>query len=158
MLSDLVVDTNVLVQASDPNNQYFESSEDFLNILLIASTVLKVDDGFSPDRARNGSIIMNEYLDHLRAGTLGYAVIQTLAAKERIKGVERTVGEREAKKIRQEVRDKSDRIFVKVALNTEEHVLVSHDFTHFTLHVRSSIDRDIGVTIIDCMDACPRLS
>lgn len=157
MLSDLVIDTNVLLHASDPDNPNFVCAKGFLETLLSVSSVLRVEKGFSSDRARNRSYIMGEYLDFLRAGTLGMAVIQTLAAKERIKGVERTVDEREAKKVRQKVYDKTDRIFVKVALNTDERVLVSHDFMHFPLHVRSSLKRDIGVSIIDCNICYPRL-
>jgi predicted nucleic acid-binding protein len=158
MLSDLVIDTNVLLHASNPNDPNFVRAKVFLETLLSVSTILCVEEGFSPDRASNRSYIMGEYLDFLRAGTLGLAVIQTLAAKERIKGVERAVDEREAKKIRQRVYDKTDRIFVKVALNTKERVLVSHDFTHFANHVRSSLERDIGVSIIDCNICCPRLT
>jgi hypothetical protein len=158
MLSDLVIDTNILLHASNPGDPNFGIAKVFLETLLNVSTILCVEKGFSPDRARNCSCIMGEYLDHLRVGTLGFVVIQALAAKERIKGVERTVGQREAKKIRQEIRDKSDRIFVKVALNTEEHILVSHDFTHFTVHVRSSLERGIGVSIIDCNICYPRLT
>lgn len=158
MLADLVLDTNVLMHAGNPSDQNFESAKIFLETLLSVSTVLCVEKGFSPDTARNHSKIMAEYLTHLRAGTLGMAVIQTLAAKSRIKGVERTVSQREAKKIIQMVSDKSDRVFVRVALNTEELVLVSHDFACFTANVRYSLKREIGVSIIDCNICLPRLA
>jgi hypothetical protein len=154
MLSDLVLDTNVLLHASNPYSLEFGASSGFLEKLLYLPTILCVEEGFSTDRARNRSIIMGEYFDNLRQGTVGYEFILSLASSARINGVKKQVNPREAKIIIQKVTDKSDRIFVKVALNTKEQILVSHDFKHFPDTVRSFLEDAIEVHITDCDNCC----
>lgn len=158
MLVDLVVDTNVLLHASNPAEDRFNDAQAFLEVLLDSVAIMCVDKGYTLDTARNRSQIMAEYLTHLRAGTLGFQVVQTMAANERIRGVERHIEPREAKKIKQAVWDRTDRVFVKVTLNTEERTLVSHDFQHFPLDARDTLRTEIRVHILDCATCLPRLN
>lgn len=66
MITDVVVDTNVWVHASNPGEQRFEAALEFLEKLLYsASILLCVDEGFSLDEASNRSLIGREYLDNI---------------------------------------------------------------------------------------------
>lgn len=150
MLIDLVLDTNVLVHADNPNTANFKPARKFLNGLLNSTTNLCLDKGFSSNRADNRSIIMGEYFDNISHGTIGYVIVQTLAANDRIRGVDKKASQHDRNIINQKIYDKSDRIFVKVTLNTMEHVFVSHDFKHFPDDLRVSLNSDIGINIYDC--------
>lgn len=61
----LVVDTNVLEHADNPNEPRYESVLDFLNSLIETQTqVIYVDQSLSPDE----SFILNEYRNRLVPG------------------------------------------------------------------------------------------
>ena len=149
MLSDLVIDTNVLLHGSNPSEARFRDTTRFLIALLGSLAVLCIDQGFSTNLARNRSQIGAEYLTHLRAGTLGFTIVQQLASHGRIKEVSRIVGQREAKIIRLTVRDKTDRIFIRVTVNSVEQILVSHDFEHFDDGTSRTLWRGLGIRILD---------
>ncbi len=152
MLVDLVVDTNILLHAGNPNEPRFEHAKSLVETLMRLEIVLCVDEGFSFERSRNRSQIGNEYLEHLSFGTVGFEVIRALASSDRIKLVSRVVNRKESKLITQKVWDPTDRIFVRVAINSDERVLVSHDFGHFPLPVRNLLRGQIEVRICDCAE------
>ena len=52
MLNDVVVDTNVLVHAQNPNEQRFEDSTNLVDTILNSNTDLCVDEGFNEKEAK----------------------------------------------------------------------------------------------------------
>src|SRR4051794_30686563 len=99
-----------------------------LTAFLQSTTKLCVDEGFSLSQADNKSLIGYEFLDKLRAGSLGLAVITTLAGAERVKLLPRKVDQGAGRKIRQKVSNKRDRTFIQVTYNSADKTLASHDY------------------------------
>ena len=57
--------------------------------------------------------------------------------------------------VNQMVRKPMDRTFLRVAINSRNHLLVSHDFEDFAVAKRASIGATLGVAVIDaqqCLD------
>lgn len=148
MLSDIVIDTNILMHADNKSETRREHCCRFLDALRHSDTRLCLDEGFDPDEARNRSQIYGEYRKHLRPGMLGFALVAHLARSRRIKTVSRQVSNHAAQKIRQSVRNPQDRIYLRVALNSSSKTLASHDFDDFAPRIREKLRRDICVTII----------
>lgn len=153
MLIDIVVDTNVLVHASNPNLPQSRCSLDLINSLLVASTQLCVDPGFDIDGARNRSQIGGEYMEHMQHGMMGYVLITEAASQRRIKPVSRNVNPGTNNRLRALGLPPIDRLFVKVASNSVERVLTSHDDRHFSDHVCDEIQRRLGVGVLDACRA-----
>lgn len=139
MLTDLVIDTNVFVHAHNQDHQHFADSQALARKLLEPSvrTVIRVDPGFHPDEARNNSRIMSEYFAQLVPGMLGHHVLQTLAASQRIAGVALQPDRNRRDRVRRLVHDKSDRVFLLVAIESDDKVLASHDDRAFPDSVRA---------------------
>jgi len=89
MISDVVIDTNVLVHADNPMEARSAASRSLLQGLLGVNTVLCVDEGYDPDEPRNRSRIGSEYRQNLRFGSLGLAVLVHLAGQGRIRTLPR---------------------------------------------------------------------
>ncbi len=158
MLRDLVVDTNIFVHASDPEEPLSEESILFLESLQESTAFLCVDPGFHEEPARNRSLIGHEYLKHLKNGMLGYAVVVRLASSERMKPVSRAVGGGDAKKILKLVPNNvRDRTFLRVALNSDDKTLSSHDLTDFPTNIRSAIRRTLNVHVRTALETEPLL-
>lgn len=128
MLRDIVVDTNIFMHAANPTQPRFGAARVFVMRLMGCSTKLCVDEGFSMDEAKNRSHIASEYLKHLRSGMLGYAVVAHLASTSRVRIVGRSVPTAVSRRIRRHVPSVGDHIFVRVAFNSWERILASHDF------------------------------
>jgi len=158
MLNDLVIDTNVLVHAQNPSEQRFSASTRFLSALLDAPTVLCVDHGFACDEAQNRSHIGTEYLQNLRAGSFALQVVATLAGSGRVRQVERRAPQATARQINQLLRNRFDRIFLSVAFNSTERILVSHDFQDFQLPKRQTIRQTLNVRVIEAHVCAPELT
>lgn len=151
-MDDLVIDTNVLVHAQNPNEERHASAKEFLTLLLDHTATLCVDEGFSPKSEKNRSTIGGEYLDKLIPGSVGFAVIVRLVQELRVKQVKRRPRRSDCKKIDQMIRNKRDRTFVGVACNSTERVLVSHDFVDFQARKRKAIKKALSVSIIEACD------
>ena len=152
-LRDFTVDTNVLMHASNPGEPLCENAAKFLIRVRAAKTLLCVDEGFSLNEADNRSHIGSEYLTKLHIGTIGHALIAELARIGRLAVVSRTVPQAMARKINQTVSDKSDRVFARVAHNSQDKTLVSHDFVAFPRRTRGSAPEELSITIIDATAA-----
>ena len=151
-MEDVVIDTNVLLHAGNPNEMYHSSSKQFLIQLLGHTTKLCVDSGFSSDSAKNRSTIGGEYLANLTPGSLGFAVVVKLVQEMRVKQVKRRPGRGDCKKIDQMIRNKKDRTFLGVACNSSEKVLVSHDFEDFQTKKRRTIKKTLSVSIVEACE------
>ncbi len=155
MLSDVVIDTNVLLHAQNPNEKRFEDSSNLIRKMLYENTSLCVDQGFSEDESKNESIIGQEYLSNLQFGSMSSNLIVQLASQQRIKQLTKRAPERIVRKINQIIRNKIDRVFTNVAYNSDEKTLVSHDYNDFSMTKRQRILTDLQIKIIeacDCLD------
>jgi predicted nucleic acid-binding protein len=149
MLADVVIDTNVLLHAQNPTEQRCAESLQLLQLLLEASTALCVDEGFAHDETLNRSHIGAEYLQKLRAGSFALEVIVALAARGRIRHVPRRAPLATAGKINQLLRNRVDRVFLSVAFNSTEKILVSHDYKDFQIPKRRDIASSLGVNVTE---------
>jgi hypothetical protein len=146
-VKEIAIDTNVFVQPTNPNDQYYSDSTALLHWLREGDALLCVDPEFSADEARNRSVIVSEYLAHLHLGMVGYAILAELFATGRVKGVPKRVPQQYKKRIEQLVPDTTDRVFAKVAYNTKAKVLASNDLTDFYWDARHAIKK-LGVQIL----------
>ena len=147
-MNDLVIDTCTLKHANDPKSKYFESSVEFINLLFNNDVNCTVDEGFSMIEAENASYIGFEYIKHLQPGSLGYRLITNLALVGRIDFVSNKPPNNIKNYIEQIIRNKKDRMFLRVAYNSNEKVLVSHDFTDYQIKKRRTIRRELEVSVV----------
>lgn len=140
----LVIDTNVLEHADNPNEPRYEEAIEFLNhIQTDLEEFIYVDHSLSPDE----SFILNEYRDRLVPGNYGYTIFLLLIQQGRITPISRSVNGTVAKKIRKWAHKPVDVIFVKVTYNSSEKILVSHDYDDFPQKARDSFRKEIAVNI-----------
>lgn len=156
MLADVVVDTDVFVHAETPNEADCEASRRFIDLLSATDTLLCFDPGFDVEESRNRSLIAGEYLASLAPGARALLLIQQCALTDRISIVDRAVPENISRALNRLVQHNKDRKFVRVAHNSQERVLVSHDDEH--LHcVADALAQRTNVELLDAYGCCGRL-
>jgi hypothetical protein len=154
MLADIVLDTNVLVHADNPEEVRQHASRELLIELRDRETHLCVDEGFDLNESKNRSVIGCEYLKHLRFGMLGLAVVAHLASSLRVRQVSRSMPQGVARLIRQQgVPKGADRIFLYVAYNSQSKTLTCHDFNDVPPAVRARLRDKIGLRILDAEES-----
>lgn len=153
MLSDIVIDANILCHAENHQEIRQADCQMLISLLYQTDTALCVDDGFDLEAANNRSFIGHEYIKHLRAGSLGYAIVQHLAQSSRVSILSANVGGNVGKHILQ-IPKGFDRRYVKVAYNSRSKVLASHDFGDIPNTVRVRLSQKISVEILDAAGAC----
>ena len=156
MLVDLVADTNVFVDAGNPGSVRFECSVELLDSLLKSDTVLKIDPESKSRTPATAGHIMTVYLDNLHHGSFGLSVLTALASAERVLKIKEFPSYSVKRKVNQMIRNKVDRIFLCVAIKSEEKVLVSHDFIDFQQPKRAEIRQKFGVRVVEA-GACKHL-
>jgi len=147
MLKDIVVDTNVFVHESNPGVTYHTQSKKLVNTLWGVPTSLCIDEGFHVEPALNRSLIGHEYLNNIPIGSLAYALISQLANTGRMKTVSRCVAPVVGRKVNQKIAERRDRTFLKVAINSQDHFLCSHDFRHFSNSKRAEVKKLFDVRV-----------
>ena len=158
MLEDVVVDTNVLMHAQNPNESRFSDARQLIERMLECTTLLCVDRGFDINPARNQSKIGAEYLDKLQPGSLGFALVVSLVAAFRLKQIDRLPPRDVSRAINQVIRNRRDRTFVGVSYNSTERMLVSHDYQDFQPAKRALIRQNLGVRVVDATTCLPELA
>ena len=158
MLEDIVIDTNVLMHAQNPDEPRFSDARQLIEHMLACLTALCVDRGFNVHPARNQSKIGAEYLDKLQPGSLGFALIVSLVEACRLKQTDRLPPHAVSRAINQLISNRRDRTFVGVSYNSTERVLVSHDYQDFQPAKRTVIRRNLGVRVIDATTCLPELA
>ncbi|WP_446745189.1 hypothetical protein [Silvibacterium acidisoli] len=148
MLVDLVIDTNIFLHAQNKQEKRQKSCEALVALFKDSSCKICVDEGFDLDESRNRSIIGQEYTKHLRIGSLGYALVEYLARSGRISFVSTRVSVQVSRHIRQ-VTKGPDRTYVRVAHNSNEKTLASHDFTDISSAIRQRLRDAIDVSVLD---------
>lgn len=150
----VVLDTNVLVHASNPYEGNFASSVKLCEKLVKGSAEAHVDSGFDLVEASNRSRIAGEYFRFLKVGSVGYETIRRLATAGRLVVLSSKVDRAVRRIVVDLVADNTDRIFVYVAINTRDKFLVSHDDEAFPLNICESLKADLGVRVCDAHVAC----
>ena len=158
MAEDIVVDANVFMHAANPNEERFAASLLFLKKLKEVATLLCVDQGYHAEEAKNRSQIVSEYLKWLPVGSIGSAIISDIAASGRIRELPRSVTPQVAASIVQMIPDKTDRVYVKVAHNSADGILVSHDLLALLTKRRADVHKAVGVLVVDAQDGVGKLS
>ncbi|TCK68479.1 hypothetical protein [Acidipila rosea] len=153
MLTDIVIDTNIFLHAENQQEQRQASCQMLIELLNDGESKLCVDEGFDLEESKNRSIIGREYIAHLRDGSLGYALVGYLARTGRVAMLPRKVPQAAKRHILQQIPDGPDRTFVFIAHNSDEKVLVSHDFNDIPPTVRQRIKNAIDVCIVDASQA-----
>lgn len=153
MLADIVIDTNVFLHAVNNIEPRQQSCILMLNLLNDGTTQLCVDEGFSLEESKNRSHIGQEYITHLRAGSIGYALVGHLARSGRVSILPRRVPATVSRHITTQIRKGPDRTYVYVAYNSMGKTFASHDFNDIPTTVRTRIQRAIAVRIVDAAEA-----
>jgi len=157
VLEDIVIDTNVLVDASNPGSTRYEDALELLSHLLDLTASLRVDEGFSPEEATNRSRIVSEYFEHLAFGMFGMYFLTEMAIRERVLEAELTKDRSQKRALNQIIRNKSDRIFILTAMASASSVLTSHDYVDFQAAKRNTIRDRFGVEVVEANEAVQRL-
>lgn len=153
MLNDVVVDANVLGHAANPEAKEFARCVAFLRCLEGKTTVVRVDPGFHLEEAKDRSYMGLEYRNHMGTfGSVAFHVVSRLAASERIKEAPDWVEKAINKRINQLLRNRKDRTYLCVAINTADRTLVSHDYTDFQAGKRQTIEKDLAVSVVDAVE------
>jgi predicted nucleic acid-binding protein len=145
---DIVIDTCTLVHADNPESDYFEHSVEFINKMLGNSVLCTVDEGFTFDETTHSSYIALEYIKHLRPSSLGYYLIIHIAQNMRFSFVTNKVPKKDKNLMEQKIRNKKDIHFLRVAYNSTEKVLASHDFTDYQKKKRQFLKKELGICIV----------
>jgi predicted nucleic acid-binding protein len=151
MPTDIVIDTNVLLHADNPQEKRQHDCIKLIHLLLESSEVLCFDEGLDFVESKNRSRIWREYSLNIRNTMLGYKMIETLLRNKRFKLVPTAVTRSAGKEIKR-ISDKEDRVFVKVAINSDDQILLSHDYSAFPVKKRSQLKGKLGITIVAACD------
>lgn len=157
MLKDIVIDTNVFMHAGNDAEPLQRCASEFIEALVNCNTCIGIDSGFSDIESQNRSFIWAEYLNNIQEGSAGRLALAHLLANERVSTFTRNVAVQIGRSINQMVADKSDRVFLKVTLNTSNKILVSHDYKAFTSSLRNQRRRLHGCCIEDAASAAKQL-
>lgn len=160
MLADIVIDTNVLVHANNPGSAGLQKEAlAFLQAIHGAKTSICVDKPFHNFNAgSNCSVIVHEYIKHVRGNTYSFYLLAALAAANRIVVVGDRVPVATAKKINQCIANRHDRVFVRVAVNSQNSEMASYDFDDFPEPKRKHIHKHIGVQVRTAQQAMALLT
>lgn len=158
MLSDVVIDTNVLVHSINSGVSYYEDSKRLVEKMLLAETSLCFDEGVDCTEADNKSAVYSEYLDKLRVpGTLPRILLETCLRSGRFAEVSAP-----EKSIRDKIREqlgseRRDRTFLGVAHGSRERTLVSHDRL-MSKRRRAEISKELAVNVVVAGACCELLT
>jgi hypothetical protein len=148
LMEDIVLDTNILMHASNPQELRCTASKHLGQILLNGKTRIVVDEGFDPDMSKNKSMIGHEYFSNITFGSFAFALILKLVSEQRVVGVVKSPGMRAKKIVMQRIRKPIDRVFVYVTCNSQERTFVSHDFEDFPEEKRLYLRRELGIAVV----------
>lgn len=157
MITTIVLDTNVLMHMSNPESGYQGKALELADALQNSDVIIFIDHGYHEDPARNRSQIFGEYFEWVIPGSVGFAILAELAQSDRIKTASKQCDQNLRKWLVQKVYDKTDHVFVRVASNTLDRVLCSHDRKAFNEQKRKYCRLTFGITIEDADSAAQLL-
>lgn len=147
-MNDIVIDTNVFAHSSNPESGYFICASTLLEKIVTGDFELAVDEFFFAEEASNTSGIYSEYLEHLNGCELAKSVLSTLIDEGRIKSLSTKVSNGIRGFINQGVPDATDRKFVRVAVNSNNRVLVSNDLRDFHKKFRKESKKKLKIYLL----------
>lgn len=148
MNGDIVIDTNVLVHANNPEVPRQGDSINFIENLLASELEICVDEGFNIIESNNRSHIGHEYHTHLVFGMLGFAFLAQMAQSNRIKIISKKVNQKIDKMLKQRISNNGDKVFVKITINSSKKILISHDFDDFPKNIRSFLKDSFDIEVL----------
>ncbi len=154
-IDDIVIDTNVLVHAGNPNVKCFSASLQLLKNILDSEFSICVDEGSNPDRQKNKSLICHEYLEKLRFGSFAFSFLTNLFQNKRVIEKAKNPGRKKKKIIEQTIRNRRDRTFICVTCNSSNGLFASNDFEDFQRPKRAVLKSKLGILIRCSEEICP---
>lgn len=145
---DIVIDTNIFCHADNRVVRFHASSKSFLFRLSKSDTLLCIDEGFDPDEAKNRSFIASEYYNNLKWNSFGYSILLKIINNKLYKLILKSQYKRHKRKARQYLRNKTDRIFLCVTLESNRRLMISNDFIDFQISKRKRLKKDLEVIIL----------
>lgn len=138
MIVDIVVDTNVLKHAENPQSKKQKEAGELIRYLYENSVDINADTGL---------MILNEYEAYLHPNSVGFEFVAAMIRAGRLKLLSNSVRLEDRRWIGRNVADTCDRAFLRVACISVEQLLVSHDFQDFPVRKRRQIKTRLGVGI-----------
>jgi hypothetical protein len=148
MLLDIVIDANVFLHSYNPASGRQTMCRTLLGHVKNCDVHICVDEGFDSEEARNRSQIGAEYIKHLKVGTVAYELVAYLAKSGRIDIVPKSVPQTTARLIHRQVTKGPDRTYLKVAYNSREKILASHDYEDIPDTVRVRLKKQLMVKVV----------
>lgn len=147
-MDEVVIDTNVLVHASNGGDVHYQPSVAFLEDFVAGGAAMLIDEGYDEEPTKNESRIYREYHQFLKPGMYGFYVLAALGNFGRI--VERPqypdlITKAEISAL---VHDSGDRVFLGVSAGSSSRVLISHDQVDMPLSLRPRLKGKIGVCVV----------
>lgn len=152
MPTELVLDVNVFMHASQPADDCFRHAVELLTRLQAHTACICVDIGYDADPKKNASKIWHEYVSCIRGSSFGYAVLHHLAKSMRIREKPKNAERAVHKKILQCISNKRDRVYVGVACATEDRMLVTEEHEDFCVATRRRLRKEVDLNVLHCCD------
>ncbi|WP_148639668.1 hypothetical protein [Brachybacterium sp. SW0106-09] len=151
--TDLVIDTNILVHASNGNETYYQSSIQIIEWLRDSDVSIVLDDTGKAKPNPNTSVLYSEYRRHLTPSTLGWIFVSHLMRTGRASFVARP--SQAAKKSIEKIlpRNKQDRAVLGAAHGSIDKLLLTNDWDDFDQAARKACRKDLQVSVLDSLDA-----
>ncbi len=149
---DIVVDTNIWIHAGNPGVDKYTEAQRFVLALYGSETILCFDVGAANNEATNRSKILSEYKERVGGSGVGQQILSALLQSGRWASVSSTVTNAQRQIINQNVPDASDRVFAKVATNSDSRALISHDEAAFHANCKKALAKKCGVAVQSCSE------
>lgn len=147
-MTDIVIDTNVLVHTQNVSVCYNKSSIEILTELEKSPVKICVDDVFSLD-STNTSVIGSEYIKHIRYGTMAYGFVLSKLLKKQYTQIIKKDYSGIKKEFRKKVRNQHDVTFLLVTYGSDEKCLITNDYNDFTDDIRDFLASGFGLILYD---------
>jgi hypothetical protein len=155
MLGDVVVDTNIFGHAQNPElGAYFTEATSFLETLVQARTVICLDASVEEESSR----ALAEYQRVIVPTGLAAPVLSRLLVEGRYKELSGVVSPHVRTIVNRLVRKSMDKLFLCLAYESIDSVLVSHDHEDFPDDVRERADQQLGVQVVEAVECTPLLA
>lgn len=151
--SEIVVDTNVFMHASNTICEYSSSAVDLMAQLIESKVLLCVDDIFDSNEALNTSHIASEYFRFLVPGSIGHTTLLAIISNGRVKSYCKKDFTSQKRRITKMIRDKTDVVFICIAYASSDKTLISNDFEDMVKKKRKVIYKDFNVNTITSIQA-----
>lgn len=151
--TDIVVDTNVLVHASNGSGDAAEQSLQVVNWLRSSRVSIVLDDTGKSKPDPDTSVLYSEYRKHLAPPTLGWIVVAHLMRTGRATFVKRP--NQATKKTIEKIlpRNKQDRAVLGAAHGSVDKHLLTNDRDDFDPAARKECDKKLQVFVFDAAGA-----